>query len=69
LSFAETKNGLTNFSFSSSISSLAAMQFRVSRKVLLCACSIRLCTNTPTMFTATNTSVLALSWNETVPFF
>lgn len=55
---------LTSFSFSSSISSLAAMQFLVSRKAFLCACSIKLCTNRPTRLTETKTRKLAHSYDN-----
>lgn len=55
---------LTNFSFSSSISNLAAMQFLVSKKAFRCACSIKLCMKVPTRFTQMKTKIFAVSWNK-----
>lgn len=49
---------ITSFSFSSSMSSRAAMQFRVSRNARRCAVSIRECISAPTTFTHTNTTTL-----------
>ena len=52
---------LTNFSFSSSISSLAAMQSLVSRKALRWPSSVRLWMKSPTRLTARKTRILAAS--------
>ena len=60
-----TKTRLTSFSFSSSISRRAAMQFRVSRNAFLCACSIRLCMKTPATLTQKNTITFAVACNKT----
>lgn len=53
------KDKLTSFSFSSSISRRAAMQFRVSMNAFRWACSIRLCMKMPTMLTHIKTTTLA----------
>ena len=53
---------ITSFSFSSSISSLAAIQSLVSRKALLWPSSVRLWMKTPTRLTATRMTMFADTW-------
>ena len=56
-----SKMWLTNFSFSSSMSNLAAIQSRVSRNALRWPSSVRLWMKRPTRLTARKTRMLAAS--------